>query len=141
MFPKKHRKALCLFYILVLLLWCVFPCAACASGMGEIVCDEDECYVNYKTASISPVTKHFPAEEYLAVRDFGTQETVSAARSRSIRPVPRSVRHIAIHLIPDGLRTDTQAAFRYFQGRENIPHCLCGIVITNYMHQQDGQKS
>lgn len=141
MFQKEYGKRFCLFYILILFLWGVLSCAFSASEMAGIVCDNDGSYVNQRTTSISQNTRHFPAEEYLATRDFGAQETMSAARGRSIRPVSRSVRHVAIQLFADGLRTNTYAAFRHFWRQETASHCLCGIIITNYIHQQDGQKS
>lgn len=141
MFKKEYGKRFCLFYILILFLWGVLSCAFSASEMAGIVCDNDGSYVNQRTTSISQNTGHFPAEEYLATRDFGAQETMSAARGRSIRPASRSVRHVAIQLFADGLRTNTYAAFRHFWRQETASHCLCGIIITNYIHQQDGQKS
>lgn len=141
MFPKKHGKRLCLFYILVLLLWGTLPCAVSVPEMAELVCGAEDCYVNHDVVSISPVTKHFPAEEYLSAREFGTLETMSAAKGRSIRPVSRSVRQIAVHLSPDSLRANTHSAFRQFLRRGTVSHCLCGIIITNYIHHQDGQKS
>lgn len=141
MFQKKYGKRLCCLYILVLLLWGVLPCAFSASEMAVAVCDEEICYVNHKTAVISPITRHFPAEEYLAAREFSTQETMSAARGRSVRPVSRSVRHIAVQLFAGGLRTNIHSAFRHFLRHETAAHCLCGIIITNYIHHQDGQKS
>lgn len=141
MFQKKYGKRICLFYVLVLLLWGILPCVFSVSEMAVAVCGEEECYVNHKSASISPVTRNFPAEEYLAARDFSAQETMSAARGRSIRPVSRSVRQIAVLLFKDGRRADTHSAFRHFLRRETVSHCLCGIIITNYIHQQDGQKS
>ncbi len=141
MFSKKHSKNLCLFYILVLLLWGIFPCAFSVSEMGEIVCRAEENYVNHQADAISSVTKHIPAEKYLAARDFGTQETMSTARGRSIRLASRSARHIAVDLFMDVQRPDTHSAFRYFLRHETVSHCLCGIIITNYIHRQDGKKS
>lgn len=141
MISEKHGKKICLLYILVLLLWGVLPCAFSASEMAGAVCDVEECYVNHKTAAISSVANHFPGEEYLAARDFSTQETMSAARGRSIRLVSRSVRHMAVQIFVDGLRANIPSAFRHFLRCETVSHCLCGIIITNYIHQQDGQKS
>lgn len=141
MFQKEYSKRFCLFYILILLLGGILPCAFSASEMAGVFCDEEICYVNHKTTLVSPIRKHFPAEEYLATRDFSTQESMAAAKGRSIRPVSRSVRHIAIQLFVNGLRINTHSAFQYYWRQETASHCLCGIIITNYIHQQDGQKS
>ena len=141
MYRKKFNKKLCLFYILILFLWGVLPGAVSAPEIAGVVCGSEECYVNQEAASISPVTKHFPAEEYLSVQDFGTQETMSAARNRNVRQVFRSVRHIVLHLSSNDLQSGTHSAFRQILQRETAPYCLCGIIITNYIHHQDGQKS
>lgn len=141
MFSKGLNKRLCLFYILILLLWGALPCAVSASEISGIVCNSEECYVNHGSATISPITKNFPAGEYLSARELGPQETMSAARSRSIRPVSRSIKHFSMHLFSGSPLTSTHSIFRHFLQRKTVSHCLCSIIITNYIHHQDGQKS
>lgn len=145
MAQNTYRRTLCFCYILILLLWGVCSGASSVSEIAGAVCGEHTCYVNHSFAihssAITSSAKHLPAQEYLSVRDFGTTESLSAAGSRSTRLLSRSVRQIAAHLF----LIDSSVGIRTFSGllwaREIPVHNPCGIIITNYIHLKDGQKS
>ena len=84
---------------------------------------------------------HLPSQEYLSVRDSGTSETLSAARNRGVRPLSRSVRQTAAYLFSGMPHANRHALSGLLSIHEIPSHNLCGIIITNYIHRQDGQKS
>lgn len=145
MAQNTYRKTLCFCYILILLLWGVCIGASSVSEIAGAVCGEQVCYVNHGFAihdsAITSLAKHLPAQEYLSVRDLGTTESLSAAGNRGIKLLSRSVRQIAAHLFP----INSSAGIHTFSGlllaREIPVHNPCGIIITNYIHLKDGQKS
>lgn len=136
---KTYRKTLCLFYILTLLLWSVCSGASSVSEITNAVCGLQDCYVNHSSA-ITSTSKHFPAQKYLSARDSGTVETLSAARKNSARTLSRNVRQIATHLFPGGLSAGQHALSGLFLTHKIPSHRLCGIIIANYIHRQDGHK-
>lgn len=139
MFFQKNNKKVCLFYILILLLWGTVSSTTSISELTDTVCDLQDCYVNHSSA-ITPLGNTFPSQEYLSARNLGAQETVSVVRGRSIRPLTRSVRNLAAILCSGTLLSGIAVFSRHFSGQEILSHCLCGIVITNYIHDQDGHK-
>lgn len=136
---KNSTKKLCLFYILILFLWGTVSATTSASEMADYICSAQERYVNH-SSSIVPLGKTFPSQEYLSLRNTGTQETVSVAKGRNIRPLPRSVRNITALLSFHNLFSNTSVFSGRFTGQEIPSHSFCGIIITNYIHAQDGQK-
>jgi len=137
---KNYTPKISLCYILILLLWGVVSSAAYTTEIADVACASDDCYVNHSSA-ISPVGRTFPSQKYLSARNLGVQETVSAARGRHIRPLPRTVRNIIAALFYGSL---LMGSF-FSSGRlkeQGVPsHRFCGIIIANYIHHQDGQKS
>lgn len=145
MAQNTYRKTLCFCYILILLLWGVCFGASSVSEIAGVVCGEQECYVNHNFAihgsAITSLTKHLPAQEYLSVRDLSTSETLVAAGNRGTRILSRSVRQIAIYLFSDNTSANLHTLCRLLLAREISVHSPCGIIITNYIHLKDGQKS
>lgn len=140
MLLKNYAKKICLFYILVLFLWGIVSSVTPVTEMADFVCGEQECYVN-SSPSITSLGNTFPSQKYLSARYANAQETVSVARGRSIRPLPRSARNTAAFLYTGVLFAGIIIFSRQFTRREILSHCLCGIVITQYIHAQDGQKN
>lgn len=140
MAQKPYRKTLCFFYILILLLWGVCCGASSVSEIAGTVCDADSCYVN-RSATITSSARHLPAQEYLSVRDLGTTETLAAAGGRSTRLLSRSIRQTASHLFSGNTSAGLHTLYGLFLTREIPVHSPCGIIITNYIHLKDGQKS
>lgn len=140
MAQKTYRKTLCLIYILTLLLWGICSGVSSVSEITETVCGAQEHYVNHFSA-ITSAARHLPSQEYLSARDTGAPETLSAARNRSVKPLSRSVRQIASHLFSGSQLSDPHALRGLFSVHEIPSHSPCGIIITNYIHQKDGQKS
>ncbi len=136
---KTYRKNLCLFYILTLLLWSLCSGASSVSEITDAVCGLQDCYVNYSSA-ITSTSKHFPAQKYLSARNSGTVETLSAARNRSAKTLSRTVRQVTAHLFSDSPSAGQYALSGLFLAQKIPSHHLCGIIITNYIHRQDGQK-
>lgn len=147
---KSSRKTLCFIYILTLLLWGVCSNASAVSEITAIVCDSQECYVNCGSAIhdlrsqssvITSSVRHLPAQEYLSVRNSTTSETLSAAANHSQRHFTRSIRQIAAHLFCNTSFSGIPALSGLLLAH-NIPaYSPCGIIITNYIHLKDGQKS
>lgn len=140
MAQKTYRKTLCFLYILTLLLWGICSGASSVSEIGETVCGEPGCYVNH-SATITSAARHFPAQEYLSMRHSDSSETLSAAENRGQRLLARSVRQIASYLLCGDSSTGMHALYGLLLAREIPAHSPCGIIITNYMHLKDGQKS
>lgn len=136
---KTYRKNLCLFYILTLLLWSLCSGASSVLEITDVVCGLQNCYVNHSSA-ITSTSKHFPAQKYLSARDSGTVETLSAARNRSARTLSRTVRQVTAHLFSGNPSAGQHALSGLFLAQKIPSHRLCGIIITNYIHRQDGQK-
>lgn len=139
---KTCKKSLCLIYILTLLFWSVISGSVSASEITGVVCGESDCYVNH----ISPTTlisldKRLPLRENLSARGSEGLETLSATGSQRMKPLSRSVRHTAANLIPCHSYGNLYAIGRQFHQHQIAIHSLCGIIITNYIHHQDGQKS
>lgn len=150
MAQKPYRRTLCFCYILILLLWGVCSGASSVSEAAAALCTEQDCYVNHNSAIhhsinhgsvITSSARHLPAQEYLSARDLGTTETLSAAGSRSTRLLSRSIRQLASHLFPGNTSAGLHTFCGLFLAREIPAHSPCGIVITNYIHLKDGQKS
>ena len=141
MAKKTYKKTLCLFYILTLLLWGVCSGASSVSEITGTVCGVQDCYVNHAPSAITQGARHLPSQEYLSVRDSGTSETLSAARNRGVRPLSRSVRQTAAYLFSGMPHANRHALSGLLSIHEIPSHNLCGIIITNYIHRQDGQKS
>lgn len=139
MAQKTYQKTLCLFYILALLLWSVCSGASSVAEIADAVCGAQHCYVNHTPAIISKA-RHLPAQKYLSARDSGTSETLSALRSRNIRPLSRSVKQIAAQLFSCSPSANHHALSGLLLTHEIPSHNPCGIIITNYIHRQDGQK-
>lgn len=150
MAQKPYRKTLCFFYILILLLWGVCSGASSVSEVSAALCAGQECYVNHNSviphsvnhgSVITSSARHLPAQEYLSVRDLGTTETLAAAGSRSTRLLSKSIRQLASHLFPGNTSAGLHTLCGLFLAREIPAHSPCGILITNYIHLKDGQKS
>lgn len=139
MAQKTYKKSLCLFYILTLLLWCICSGASSVSEITDVVCGEQNCYVNHSFAIIS-TSRHLPAQKYLSARDSGTSETLSSARNRGIRSLSRTIRQVVSHLFSGNSSAAQHALSGLLLVREIPAHSSCGIIITNYVHRQDGQK-
>lgn len=137
---KTYRKTLCFLYILILLLWGVCSGASSIAEITESFCSEPECYVNY-SAAITSAGRHLPAQEYLSVRNSNPSESLSDAGNRSQRHLTRSVRQIATYLYFGDSSEDLHALFGLLSVREIPAHSPCSIIITNYIHHKDGQKS
>ena len=136
---KTYKKTLCLFYILIRLLWSVCSGASSVSEITDTVCGMQDCYVNHSSV-ITSTSRHLPAQKYLSVRDSGTAETLSAARKSDARTLSRTVKQIATHLFPGSLSADQHALSGLILAYKIPSHRLCGIIIANYIHRQDGQK-
>lgn len=136
---KTYQKTLCLFYILTLLLWSVCSGASSVSEITDAVCGRHDYYVNHSSA-ITSASRHLPAQKFLSARDSGTVETLSAARKNSARTLSRYVRQITAHLFPGSLSAGQHALSGLFLAQKIPSHRLCGIIIANYIHRQDGQK-
>ena len=141
MLSKNCNQKLCLFSILVLLLWGTFSGVSSTSEITDFVCDQQYSYVNHSVSAITPAGKHIPLQEYLSDQYSGTQETVSAARSRSVRLLSRTVRHITAELFYGGFFAASFAVSGQLSYQQVPTFCPCGIIITNYIHQKDGRKS
>ena len=139
MLQKTCSKKICLFYILILFLWGAVSSTTSALEMADCLCDAQECYVNH-SSTIQPLGKTFPSQAFLSARNFGAQETVSAARGRNIKPLSRSVRNTTAVLFTGIVFSGIFVFSVHIVGREILSHCLCGMIITNYLHRQDGQK-
>lgn len=137
---KTHTAKIALFYILLLLLWSVISSTISVSETGEVFCESQECYVNHVSSTFAPMGKTFPSQSYLSARSFSTQETVSTTRGRNIRPQLRSVKNISASLLLPVLFSGILIFSSHLWGQKVLSHCLCGIVITNYLHDQDGSK-
>lgn len=141
MHSKNCNQKLCLFSILVLLLWGTFSGVSSTSETTDFVCDQQHSYVNHSVSAITPAGKHIPLQEYLPGQYSGTQETVSAVRSRSVRLLSRTVRHITATLFYGGFFAASFAVLGQLSYQQVPAFCPCGIIITNYIHQKDGRKS
>lgn len=141
MLSKGCNKKLCLFSILVLLLWGTFSGVSSTSEITDFVCGQQYSYVNHSTFAITPAGKHIPLQEYLSDQYSSTQETVSAARSRSVRLLSRTVRHITAELFYGGFFAASFAVLGQLSYQQVPTFCPCSIIITNYIHQKDGRKS
>lgn len=136
---KTYQKTLCLFYILTLLLWSVCSGASSVSEITDAVCGMQGCYVNHSSA-ITSTSRHLPAQKYLSARASGTTETLSTARNRSARTLSRAVRHLSAHLFSGSPSANQYALSGLFLTHKIPSHNLCGIIIADYIHRQDGQK-
>lgn len=142
MTDKPCKKTLCLFYILVLFFLNVISGVASASEMTGFVCAESECYVNHvASTTLTSMDKRLPAREHVTARDSEGPETLSATGSQRVRLLSRSVRHAAIDLFSCNSTAGLYALFGQFHRHTISVHSLCGIIITDYIHHQDGQKS
>lgn len=141
MLSKNYNKKLCLFSILVLLLWGTFSGASSASEITDSVCSQQNSYVNYAVSSITPAGRHIPAQEFLSNQYSGTQETVSAARSHSIRLLSRTVRHISAELFYGRFFVASFTVLGQLSYQKIPTFCPRSIIITNYIHKKDGRKS
>lgn len=142
MTDKPCKKTLCLFYILVLFFLNVISGVASASEMTGFVCAESECYVNHVVSTtLTSMDKRLPAREHVTARDSEGPETLSATGSQRVRLLSRSVRHAAIDLFSCNSAAGLYALFGQFHRHTISVHSLCGIIITDYIHHQDGQKS
>lgn len=139
MLLKKYDRKICLFYILILFLWGTVSAVTSVTESAEFVYDAQKNYVN-RPSTITSMSNTFPSQEYLSSRSINAQETVSVTRGRSIRPLSRSIRNITPLLYTGILFAGIAVFLRHFTGQEILSHCLCGIVITQYIHAQDGQK-
>lgn len=139
MAQKPYRKTRCLIYILSLLLWCICSGASSVSEITGDVCGAENSYVNHSSA-ITSTSRHLPTQKYLSARSSGTPVTLSAARNRSIRTLSRSVRQIASCLFSNISSVNKFTLSGLFLTHEIPSHNPCGIIITNYLHRQDGQK-
>ena len=141
MLSKDCNKKLCLFSIMILLLWGTVSGAASASEITDSVYSRQICYVNHSTSSITPINKHFPTQDYLYSRHSNTQETVSAARNRSVRSLSRTARHITVGLLYRVFFVSYFAVLGQLSYQQIPAVYPCSIIITNYIHQKDGRKS
>lgn len=142
MTQKFCKKTLCLFYILALLFWSVISGVSSTSEITGLVCGESDCYVNHSfSTTLASLDKRLPLHENVSVRDSEGPETLSATGSQRIRPLSRSVRHAAADLISSNSSAGLSAVCGQFHRQHISVHSLCGIIITNYIHHQDGQKS
>lgn len=141
MFTRTYNRKLCLFSILVLLFWSMVSGAVSVSEITEAVCCEQDSYVNHTSSNITPAGRHIPAQEYLSAWHFGTEESVSATRGRSVKPLTRNVRHISAGLFCSGLLAAAFAVFGQLSYRQIPSYCSYGIIIINYIHHKDGRKS
>lgn len=141
MLSKDFNKKLCLFSMMILLLWGTVSGAVSASEMTDTVCSQQNSYVNHSVSSITPINKHFPTQDYLCARYSSTQETVSAARNRSVRSLARTARHMTVGLLYSGFFATSFAVLGQLSYQHIPAFCPCGIIITNYIHQKDGRKS
>lgn len=140
MLSKIHTKKPYLFYILILFLWNIATTTSASLEMTDGICDLCGSYVNHSVANLSAIEKTFPIQEYLSAQNTGAQEIVSSARTRSVKPLLRSVRNIMETLFPGMLFAGLSAASMLLMCHEIFPHCSRSIMITNYIHKQDGQK-
>lgn len=141
MVSKDCNKKLCLFSILILLLWGTVSGVASVSEITDSVCSRQESYVNRLPSAYILSGKHIPTHEFLSARYSGTQETVSASRNRSERPLTRTARHIAAGLLYGGFFAASFAVFGQFSYEQIPAFSPYGIIITKYIHQKDGRKS
>lgn len=125
---------------MTLFLWGICSGASSVSEITETVCGAQRCYVNHSSA-ITSAARHLPTQKYLSARDSGAPESLSVSRNRSVKPLSRSVRQIASHLFSDNLLTTLHAHSGLLMVSEIPSYIPCGIIITNYIHLQDGQKS
>ena len=137
---KTYRKTLCFIYILTLFLWGICSGVSSVSEITESVCGAQNCYVNH-TSVITSAARHLPAQKYLSARDSSAPETLSAVRNRSVKPLSRSVRQITASLFSDNALAILPACSGLLMAREIPSHNPCSIIITNYIHLKDGQKS
>lgn len=139
---KSCKKWICLIYILALFFWSVISGAASASEITGSVCDADNCYVNLSASTtLTSLDKRLPIRENLSARNSEGPETLSAAGGQRIRPLSRSVRHAAADFLSCNSSAHLYTVPGQFHRLTGSVHSLCGIVIINYIHHQDGQKS
>lgn len=140
---KPCKKTLCLFYILILFFINVISGASSASEITGAVCAGNGYYVNHiVSTTLTSMDKRLPTREHMSTRDSEGPEALSATGSQRIRPLSRSVRHAAMdHLFSCGFSTNLYALSGQLHRHTISVHSLCGIIITDYMHHQDGQKS
>lgn len=139
MLQKNYTLKISLYYILLLLLWSVFSSAAYTTQIAGTVCASDNCYVNHPSA-ISSVGRTLPSQKYLSARNLCVSETVSAARGRHIKPLPRTIRNIIAALLYGSLLISTVFSGRQLKEQSAPSHRFRAIIIINYIHNQDGQK-
>lgn len=142
MADKPRKKTLCLFYILILFFINVISGASSASEITGSVCAGNEYYVNHMVSTtLTSMDKRLPARECMSTRDSEGPETLSATGSQRVRPLSRSVRHAAIDLFSCNSTAGLYALSGQLHRHTISVHSLCGIIITDYIHHQDGQKS
>lgn len=141
MLSIKFNKKLCLFSIMILLLWGTVSGAASASEITDSVCSQQYSYAKHSVSTITPISKPFPTQDYLCSRYSSTQETVSVVRNRSVRSSARTARHITVGLLYRGSFAASFSVLGQLSYLQIPTFCLCGIIIINYIHQKDGRKS
>ena len=141
MLSKVYNKKICLFAIMILLLWGTVSGSASVSEFTDAVYSQQERYVNQSVPSITPINKHFPTQDYLCARYSSTQETVSAARNRSVKSLSSTARHITVGLLYSRFFVTSFAVLGQLSYQQIPAFCPCSIIITNYIHQKDGRKS
>lgn len=139
MLLRKFTQKLSLFYILILFFWGIISASSFTVEMSDIIHAAEESYVNHSSAII-PLDRTFPSQKYLSARNFNAQETVSVPKGRHIRPLPRTARNIIAALFYGSLLSGIFFYLRRPKEQEVPAHNFCAIIITNYMHHQDGQK-
>lgn len=140
MLLRKLTQKLSLFYILILFFWGIISASSFAVEMSDMIRATEECYASHSSAAIMPLSRTFPTQKYLSARNFNAQETVSVPKGRRIRPLPRTVRNVIAALFYGSLLTGIFCSFQRSK-RQQIPsHRFCAIIITNYIHNQDGLK-
>lgn len=140
MLLRKHTQKLSLFYILILFFWGIISASSFTVEMSDIIRATEECYTTHSSAAIMPLNRTFPTQKYLSARNFNAQETVSVPKGRHIRPLPRSVRNSIAALFYGCLLTGIYCSSERPKRQEIPSHRFCTIIITNYIHHQDGLK-
>lgn len=139
---KSGKSILSLFYILTLLFWSVISGVFSASEISGVVYGENECYVNHASSTtLVSLDKRLPAREQMSTRNSEGPETLSAAGGQRIKPLSRSVRHTAADLFVCASSANPYALSGQLHRHTISVHSLCGIIITDYIHHQDGQKA
>ncbi|MDE7177319.1 MAG: hypothetical protein K2O59_05830 [Lachnospiraceae bacterium] len=141
MLSKDFNKKLCLFSIMILLLWGTVSGAASASEITDSVYNRQNSYVNRSVSTITPINKPFPTQDYLCARYSSTQEAVSAARNRGVRSPACTARHITVGFLYSGAFAASFSVLGQLSYQQIPAFFPCGIIITNYIHQKDGRKS